>query len=241
MTRLLIPVALAALLSGCVRTAVENPLTSQPLDDSLPLEVAAAPTTIVREIHYQAPEVYVDTVYLEYEPPAETVYVEEPVYIEEPVEYVYESYVFVDEPPYPHHHPHPRMSPPEHGRHGSGHGPRGGPDPRRGQEPRERGQRPPDPPGGGGQPRQPDPPETPRPVVGPTDAPKRTPQPRPAAPTPKPTVQEPVQTPAEPAPLDEPAAPSIQSPAEDVGMLVSPARPARTKPADKGQKAEQGS
>ncbi len=109
MNRFLVPAAVAALVVGCARPAIFGSQPNQTADaDPAPVEVASAPTVIVREIHQEVPVVYVDTVYLEEEPaPAETVYVEEE----------YETYVYVPEPvlmpPPPHHHG-PRWSPREH-------------------------------------------------------------------------------------------------------------------------------
>ncbi|MFO7649806.1 MAG: hypothetical protein R6X13_00495 [bacterium] len=239
MSRRFVSVAAAALLVGCARPAVQDLLTDQQYEDSAPVEVAAAPTTIVREVHYQAPEVYVDTVYLEYEAPAET------VYVEEPVEYEYETYVYISEPP-PHHFPHPRMSPPGHGGHGSrgGHVPRGGSDPRERQEPRGRGQRPPDGgerPRGGGQPRQPDPPERPRPVVGPTDGPKRTEPPRSVEPAPTPAVPAPSRPQTRPVRSESPSTPAVQSPESDDAVFTIPVRDVKPIPVDRSGTAEAGS
>lgn len=254
MNRLLVTIAAAAVLYGCARTAVNTPVADQPYYDSLPTEVAAAPTTIVREVHYQAPEVYVDTVYLEYEPPAETVYVEEPVYIEETVEY--ETYVFVPDPPP--HYPHPRMSPPGHGRHRS----RGGPDPRRGDEPRERGRQPSGPrdraeeprdggrsggggrPGGGGgrPPQNPGQPADPHPtVVGPTDGPKRSEPPRPAEPTPTPTAPVPSRPQTRLVRSESPATPAVQSPESADAVFTIPVRDVKPVPVERSAAAEQGS
>jgi hypothetical protein len=74
MNRLLIPAAVAALVVGCARPAVTGlePYSAEPY--YAPPET----TVIVREVHYQEPVVYVDTVYLEDEPaPVQPVYVTE--------------------------------------------------------------------------------------------------------------------------------------------------------------------
>jgi hypothetical protein len=74
MNRLLIPAAVAALVVGCARPAVTG-------SESYSAEPYYAPpetTVIVREVHYQEPVVYVDTVYMAEEPaPVQPVYVTE--------------------------------------------------------------------------------------------------------------------------------------------------------------------
>jgi len=74
MNRLIIPAAVAALVAGCARPAVTalEPYSAEPY--YAPPET----TVIVREVHYQEPVVYVDTVYMEAEPaPVQPVYVTE--------------------------------------------------------------------------------------------------------------------------------------------------------------------
>ncbi len=74
MNRLLIPAAVAALVVGCARPAVTALEPYSPDPYYAPPET----TVIVREVHYQEPVVYVDTVYLEDEPaPVQPVYVTE--------------------------------------------------------------------------------------------------------------------------------------------------------------------
>jgi len=107
MNRFIIPAAVAALVVGCARPAVTGlaPYSAEP-------SYAPAETTvIVREVHYQEPVVYTDTVYL----PVETES-SEPVYVgDEYNEYneYNETYVYVSEPPPPHHR-RPGWSPREH-------------------------------------------------------------------------------------------------------------------------------
>lgn len=73
MNRFLIPAAVAALVAGCARPAVTGlePYSAEPYYP--PTET----TVIVREVHYQEPVVYTDTVYLADEtPPPQPVYVQ---------------------------------------------------------------------------------------------------------------------------------------------------------------------
>jgi len=107
MNRILIPAAMAAFVAGCARPAVTG---LQPYSSGEFYPAPVETTVIVREVHYQEPVVYTDTVYLQDElPPAEPVYVEN-VY-NEYNEYN-ENYVYVSEPP---HHPrHRGWSPREH-------------------------------------------------------------------------------------------------------------------------------
>jgi hypothetical protein len=107
MNRFLIPAAVAALVVGCARPAVSG---LQPYSSDGPYPTPVETTVIVREVHYQEPVVYTDTVYLQDELPSA-----EPVYVEnEYNEYneYNETYVYVSEPP--HHRRHPGWSPREH-------------------------------------------------------------------------------------------------------------------------------
>jgi len=74
MNRLLIPAAAAALVIGCARPAVTAP---EPYSAE-PYYAPPETTVIVREVRYQEPVVYVDTVYVAEEPaPVQPVYVTE--------------------------------------------------------------------------------------------------------------------------------------------------------------------
>jgi len=101
MNRILIPAAVAALVAGCARPAV-NGLESYSTE---PYYAPPETTVVVREVRYQEPVVYVDTVYMAEEPaPVQPVYVEEEY--NQYNEYN-ETYVYVHEheirPSYPRH------------------------------------------------------------------------------------------------------------------------------------------
>jgi hypothetical protein len=72
MNRFLIPAAVAALVVGCARPAVTGSEYS-----AEPYYAPPETTVIVREVHYQEPVVYTDTVYMAAEPaPVQPVYVQ---------------------------------------------------------------------------------------------------------------------------------------------------------------------
>jgi hypothetical protein len=73
MNRILISAAVAALLVGCARPAV----TGSESYSAEPYYPPPETTVIVREVHYQEPVVYTDTVYMEADPePLQPVYVQ---------------------------------------------------------------------------------------------------------------------------------------------------------------------
>jgi hypothetical protein len=101
MNRFLVPAVVAALVAGCARPDMFGLQQKQlVVVDSAPVQAAAAPTVIVRDIYHETPVVQVDTVYMEEPVPAEQVYIEQD----------YETYVYVSEPPPPRPH-NPRWSP----------------------------------------------------------------------------------------------------------------------------------
>jgi hypothetical protein len=103
MNRFLVPAVVAALVAGCARPGMFGLQPRQlVVVDSVPAQVAGAPTVIVRDIYHEASVVNQNTVYLEQPALAETVYVEQE----------YETYVYVSEPPPPRPH-NPRWSPRE--------------------------------------------------------------------------------------------------------------------------------
>jgi hypothetical protein len=107
MNRLLIPAAVAALVIGCARPAV----TGLEQYSAEPYYVPPETTVIVREVRYQEPVVYVDTVYMAADPePVQPVYVTEEY--NEYNEYNHtDVYVRQTVPPPPVHHRKPGWSP----------------------------------------------------------------------------------------------------------------------------------
>jgi hypothetical protein len=217
MNRFLVSAALAALLAGCARPAITDMQTDQPFDvDSAPVEVAAAPTTIVREIYHEAPVVYVDTVYMDEEPlPPETVFVDQG--------YETETYVYVSEP----------MEPPHRGRHHDGWSPREH-EPRPSRPPRER--EPQVPPRDRDKPRPPEGKPVPKPEPPQVIAPAH-----PTEPTYVPVKDDREKSPDPPY---QPT-PVLKAPAKDSGVVTVPGkvekpRPIRT-PAGRSQNSDGGS
>jgi len=200
MKRFLVPAAVATLVVGCARPAIFGLQPNQPVEaDSVPVEVASAPTVVVREIYRETPVVYVDTVYLEEEPvPAETVYVEEAyetyVYVPEPVP------VFIHEPP---HRRKPRWS--------REHEPRPSRPPRDGEKPRPPDERP-----------RPEP--KPRP-----DQPKTIVPEHPVKRTYAPVTDGRQKSPDKPTPPDQLVPPKRQAPAQSGNVPAAPVQLERPK------------
>lgn len=203
MRRLLVPAALAVLAAGCARPGFFGPRSGETVAaDPAPAAAAGAPTVVVREIHYEPPVVYVDTVYCAVEPePAETV-----CYVEE-----YVSYVYVDEPEPPAGRSHPRreMRPP----------------PGRREQPERRGDEPSRPPEE--RPRRPAPQPEPEPEPPlPDPGPRTEPVPKPAPERQSEPVNRPVSDAAREAP-GRPQPPSRSAPPEksDDAAAPTPADP----------------
>lgn len=219
MNRFLVPAAVAALLAGCARPTVPDPQSDQSYySDTCP--VARETTVIVREVTQEVPVYYADTVYYEESVPAETVYVEE--------EYETETYVYVSEPPPPHH-GHPGWSPREHERQPSR-------PPRDGMKPREREPQyqPPDR-------DKPRPPEG-KPVPEPQPPVKVVPS-HPIEPTMVPVIEDRQKSPDRPTPPDRTTPSQIQAPVKDDSLPTAPVRserpiPGPTAPVDKPERTD---
>jgi hypothetical protein len=81
MKRMMIPLALAALVAGCSLPGMFGQQAEQPV------VADSAQTVVVREIYHETPVYYVDTVYMAEQPaPAQ------PVYVEEHNDYTYNEY-----------------------------------------------------------------------------------------------------------------------------------------------------